>query len=148
MTAPTHRRIITRLSTLLFGSLLLLLPAHAHAQVLVVANPGVAASAVSRAQLRDVFTGAASGIKGAAQVTPVLLKDGPTQDDFLGAYIGKSDTAFRAAWRSLLFSGQAVLPRTMDSDTEMVEYVAHTPGAIGYIAQTSPHPGVKILAVR
>jgi len=148
MTAPTHRRIITRLSIFLFGSLLLLLPAHARAQVLVVANPGVAASAVSRAQLRDVFTGAASGIKGAAQVTPVLLKDGPTHDDFLSAYIGKSDSAFRAEWRSLLFSGQAVLPRTMDSDTEMVEYVAHTPGAIGYIAQTSPHPGVKILAVR
>ena len=148
MTAPTHRRIVTRLSTLLVGSLLLLLPACARAQVLVVANPGIAPSAVSRDQLRDVFTGAASGIKGAAQVTPALLKQGPAHDDFLATYIGKSDTAFRAAWRSLLFSGQAMLPRTMDSDAEMVEYVAHTPGAIGYIAQTSPHPGTKILAVR
>ncbi len=146
MNAPTHRRIVRRLSTLLFGSLLLLIPMRA--QVLVVANPSVAASDVSRDQLRDVFTGAASGIKGAAQVAPVLLKQGPAHDDFLVTYIGKSDSAFRAGWRSLLFSGQAVLPRTMDSDAEMVEYVAHTPGAIGYIARTSPHPGIKILAVR
>jgi len=78
----------------------------------------------------------------------VLLKQGAVNDDFLDLYIGKSDTAFRASWRSILFSGQGIMPRTMASDAAVVEYVANTIGAIGYIRNTSPHEGVKILAVR
>jgi ABC-type phosphate transport system substrate-binding protein len=142
-----NRTLTTRL-LMLFFALLLLLGVRAHAQALVVANLGVAANDVTRTELRDVFTGVSSSIKGSAQVTPVLLKEGPAHDEFLSTYVGKSDSAFRAGWRSLLFSGQAVLPRTLNSDADVVDYVAHTPGAIGYIARTSPHPGVKILAVR
>jgi ABC-type phosphate transport system substrate-binding protein len=114
----------------------------------VIANPTVAAANVSRAELRDIFTGASSSLRGGAQVTPVLLKQGPVHDEFLSLYIGKSDSGFRAGWRSILFSGQGVIPRTLGSDAEVVEYVTHTPGAIGYIAPATPHSGVKILAVR
>jgi ABC-type phosphate transport system substrate-binding protein len=116
--------------------------------VLVIANPSITAVEVSKAELRDVFTGASSSFRGAAQVTPVLLKQGPVNEDFLALYVGKSDSAFRAGWRSILFSGQGVLPRTLDSDAAVVECVAHTPGAIGYIGRTSPHEGVKTLIVR
>ncbi len=128
---------------------LALLPCvHAPGQVLVIANPTVTAANISRAELRDIFTGASSSLKSGAQITPVLLKPGPVHDEFLGLYIGKSDAGFRAGWRSILFSGQGVMPRTLSSDAEMVEYVTHTPGAIGYIASVTPHPGVKILVVR
>jgi hypothetical protein len=87
-------------------------------------------------------------LKNGSHVTPVLLKAGPVNDSFLALYVGKSETAFRASWRSLLFSGQGVMPRTLDSEAAMVEYVAHTPGAIGYIAKSTPHEGVKVLSVR
>jgi ABC-type phosphate transport system substrate-binding protein len=117
-------------------------------QVVVIANSNLAAASVSKAELRDVFTGASSSLKGGAQVTPVLLKQGPVNDDFLDLYVGKSDSAFRASWRSVLFSGQGAMPKTLDSDMAVVEYVAHTTGAIGYIGKTTPHEGVKILAVR
>jgi ABC-type phosphate transport system substrate-binding protein len=129
-------------------ALFLLLCARAQAQVLVIANPGVHAAEVSRDELRDIFTGASSSLKDGAQVTPVLLKQGLAHDEFLSRYIGKSDSGFRAGWRSILFSGQGIMPRTLDSDAAVVEYVTHTPGAIGYIAGATPHPGVKILVVR
>jgi ABC-type phosphate transport system substrate-binding protein len=137
-----------RLPLLLLALAASALSPSAYAQVLVIANPSVTAAEVSKAELRDVFTGASSSLKGAAQVTPVLLKQGAINDGFLDLYVGKSDSAFRAGWRSILFSGQGVMPKTFDSDTAVVEYVAHTPGAIGYIAKTTPHDGVKILIVR
>jgi ABC-type phosphate transport system substrate-binding protein len=121
---------------------------NGHAQVVVIANSSVAAASVSKNELRDIFTGASSSLKGGAQVTPVLLKQGAVNDDFLDLYVGKSDSAFRASWRSVLFSGQGVMPKTLESDMAVVEYVAHTVGAIGYIGKTTPHEGVKILAVR
>ncbi|WP_420236581.1 hypothetical protein ACOBR2_13210 [Telmatobacter bradus] len=94
------------------------------------------------------LSGTSSNLKEGAHVTPVLLKGGPAHEDFLRAFIGKSDTVFRACWRSLVFSGQASMPRNLDSDAAVVEYVAHNAGTIGYISKTSPHEGVNVLPVR
>ena len=118
------------------------------APVLIIANPSIKGSNFSTSDLRDVFTGASSTLKGASSIGPVLLKQGPAHEEFLTRYIGKSDSAFRAYWRSLVFSGQGTMPRTLDSEAAVVEYVAHTPGAIGYISRATPHEGVKTLAVR
>jgi hypothetical protein len=122
--------------------------ARAQAQAIVIANPSVKSDDVSKSDVRDVFTGSATSLTGGSQVTPVLLKSGATHDAFLSAYIGKNDTAFRAGWRSLVFSGQASMPKSLDSETAVVEYVAHNSGSIGYISKATPHVGVKVLAVR
>jgi ABC-type phosphate transport system substrate-binding protein len=137
-----------QLCFLLLGIAALLFGGRAQAQVVVIANPSVKAVDLPTADLRDIFTGASSTLKDGSRVTPVLLKPGAINDSFLTLYIGRSDSAFRANWRSLLFSGQAMMPRTLDSEAAVVEYVAHTPGAIGYVARSTPHEGVKTLAVR
>jgi ABC-type phosphate transport system substrate-binding protein len=120
---------------------------RSQAQVVVIANPGVKAASVSKGDLRDVFNGASSTLAG-SRVAPVLLKAGPAKDAFLSQYIGKSDAAFMAGWRNQVFSGQGSMPKTVDSDAAMVEYVVHTPGAIGYVSSSAPHEGVKVLEVR
>jgi ABC-type phosphate transport system substrate-binding protein len=125
-----------------------ILAAHAQAQAIVIANPSVKSADVSKGDLRDVFTGAASSLKDGSHVTPILLKQGASHDEFLSAYIGKSDTAFKASWRSLVFSGQATMPKALDSEAAVVDYVAHNAGAIGYIGKATPHEGVKVLEVR
>ena len=145
------RRFSSSLGSVLHALALLLLLAatsHSRAQIVVIANNSVAVSEISRAEIRDLFTGAASSIKGSGEISPVLLKDGSTHQEFLSQYVGKSDSAFRAGWRSLLFSGQSAMPKTFDSDADVVDYVSRTRGAIGYIAHISPHAGVKTLAVR
>lgn len=122
--------------------------AQAGAQVVVIANTSVKSVTVSKGDLRDVFTGAASSLKDGTHVTPVLLKSGSIHDEFLATYVGKNDGAFRAGWRGLVFSGQASMPKSLDSESAVVDYVAHTAGAIGYIGNATPHTGVKVLEVR
>jgi ABC-type phosphate transport system substrate-binding protein len=121
---------------------------HAQAQAIIIANNSVKSAEVSKSDLKDVFTGAASSLKDGSHVTPVLLKSGSANDEFLSEFIGKNDTTFRAGWRSLVFSGQATMPKSLDSEGAVVEYVAHNAGAIGYIGKATPHEGVKVLAVR
>jgi hypothetical protein len=137
---------------LLFVSLLLagasIFSMRAQAQAIVIANPSVKSADVSKGDLRDVFTGASTSLKDGSHVIPVLLKQGGVHDEFLAAYIGKNDTAFRASWRSLVFSGQATMPKSLDSEAAIVDYVAHNAGAIGYISKATPHEGLKVLAVR
>ena len=121
---------------------------HAQAQVIVIANSSVKATDVSKNDLKDVFTGAATALPGGGNVVPILLKAGTVHEEFLQAYIGKNDTAYRAGWRSLVFSGQASMPKSLDTDAAVVDFVAHNPGAIGYIAKATPHEGVKVLTVK
>jgi ABC-type phosphate transport system substrate-binding protein len=132
-------------------SILLLLAAavcavRAQAQVVVIANAGVKAADVGKSELRDVFTGASGSLAG-SKVTPVLMKSGAATDAFLSEYVGKSDSAFLAGWRSLVFSGEAAMPKTLESDSAVVAYVAANPGAVGYISKAAPHDGVKVLSV-
>jgi ABC-type phosphate transport system substrate-binding protein len=134
------------LVTLLFASATAIFANTASAQM-IIANPNVKTSEISKSELTDIFSGASSSF-GGTHVTPVLLKAGPVTDQFLSTYIGKSDLAYRTGWRSLVFSGQAMMPRSFDSDAALVDYVAHNPGAIGYIGKGSPHEGVKIIAVK
>jgi ABC-type phosphate transport system substrate-binding protein len=126
----------------------LLVATRAQAQVIVIANSSVKATEVSKSDLRDVFTGAATELKDGSRVVPILLKAGTAHEEFLQAYIGKNDTAYRAGWRSLVFSGQATMPKSLDGDAAVVEFVAHNAGAIGYISKGSAHEGVKVLAVK
>jgi len=137
-----------RLLICLFGVLGAWSCQNMQAQVAVIANPSIKAVEVSSSDLRDLFTGASSTLKDGSHVTPVLLRAGSVNDAFLSLYVGKSDSAFRASWRSLLFSGQGIMPRSLDSEAAVIEYVAHTPGAIGYISRSTPHEGVRTLAVR
>ncbi len=122
--------------------------AGAPAQVIVIANPSVKANEISKSDLRDVFTGSATILRDGTRVVPILLKAGTTHVEFLQVYIGKNDAAYRAGWRSLVFAGQAAMPRTLDGDAAEVDFVAHNEGAIGYISATTPHAGVKVLTVR
>jgi len=121
---------------------------HAQAQVIVIANPSVKATEISKNDLRDVFTGNATSLPDGSRVVPILLKTGTAHEEFLQAYIGKNDSAYRAGWRSLVFSGQASMPKSLDGDAAVVEFVAHNASAIGYIGKASPHEGVKILTVK
>ena len=132
----------------LFAAAALAMVNRAQAQVLVIANPGVKASDIGKEDLRDVFTGNATSLKDGSRVVPILLKAGTAHEEFLQVYIGKSDMAYRAGWRSLVFSGQASMPKSMDGDTAVVDFVAHNAGAIGYIGKATPHEGVKVLTVR
>jgi ABC-type phosphate transport system substrate-binding protein len=137
-----------KLVLFLFVAFASFLSQGAYAQVVVIVNPSVKAAAASKAELSEVFTGSASSLKDGSHVIPVLLKTGTVQSAFLSEFIRKSDTAFRAGWRSLVFSGQAAMPKAFDSEAALVEYVAATPGAIGYVSESTAHNKVKTLTVR
>jgi hypothetical protein len=136
---------------LLYASLLVafasIFAARAQAQVIVIANPSVKVSGVSKGDLVEVFTGASTSLKG-SHVVPVLLTESAHHELFLREYIAKSSGPFMSGWRSLVLSGQAVMPKTLPNDAAVVDFVAHNQGAIGYVGDSTPHSGVNVLAVQ
>lgn len=113
--------------SILFFSAILSCSVVAKAQtVVVIVNSGVKATEVSTDELRDVFTGDKSSLHDGSKVTPVTLKGGAVHEAFLKTYVGKGDAAYRTAWRSLVFTGQGSMPKTFDSESTLVDYVAST----------------------
>jgi hypothetical protein len=118
------------------------------AEVKIIANPSVGASAVSADELKGVFLATKTSLSDGSHVEPVLGKGGAVHEAFLKEYLGKTDTALQTYYRSLVFTGKASMPKTLSVDAEVVAYVAKIKGAIGYVGAGAATGGVKTLDVK
>jgi ABC-type phosphate transport system substrate-binding protein len=71
-----------------------------------------------------------------------------SKSDLRDVFTGASSSLKDGSRVTPVFSGQASMPKSLDGEAAMVEFVAHTPGAIGYLGKATPHQGVKVLVVR
>jgi hypothetical protein len=135
----------TRCLILLLGSLGAWSAAKAQ-DVVLVANKGVQISEISDSDLRAIFMGKKTRFADGSRAVPVTLKGGATHEVFLKHHLGEGPEDFRAQWRKLVFTGQGAMPISFASESALIEYVAVTPGAVGYASRISAGDGVKSLA--
>ena len=117
------------------------------ADIKIIANPSVGASAVSANELKAVFLTTKTTLNDGSRVEPVLEKGGAAHEVFLKEYVGKTDAALQTYYRSLVFTGKGSMPKTLATDADVVSYVAKTKGAIGYVSASATTAGVKTLTV-
>jgi hypothetical protein len=117
------------------------------ADLKVIANPSLTVSAVSADELKAIFLVTKTSLTG-GHVEPVLEKAGSTHEAFLRQYLGKTDAALNIYYRSLVFTGKAFMPKSLDSDADVAAYVAKTKGAIGYVKADTSAPGAKEIAIK
>ena len=67
-------------------------------------------------------------------VEPVLKKAGTVHQSSLQEYIGVSEDDLQTYYGTLLFTGRGSMPKTFESDAEVVAYLARTRGGIGYVS--------------
>src|ERR1700730_1322509 len=117
------------------------------ADIKVVANPSVKTAQISTDALKRIFLATDTSVEG-GHVEPVFEKGGATHEAFLKQYLGKTHAALSIYYRSLVFTGKAFMPKMLGSDAEVLDYVAKTRGAIGYVNAAASTPGTKEIAVR
>ena len=67
---------------------------------------------------------------------------------FSKSVLGKDVAAVKSYWQRLLFSGKETPPAELDSDREVMDFVAKSSGGIGYVsAGTDLGAGVKALRI-
>ena len=78
------------------------------------------------------------------RIVPVDLKpQSPIRKQFSRTIHGKSVTAIKSYWQRMIFSGRDVPPQELAGDREVLDFVRHEPGAIGYVDCThTGAPGV------
>ncbi len=99
--------------------------------VKIVANPSVRADSITPAELRSVFLEDRRSLDDGSHVEPVLAKGGAADEAFLRQYVGKRDDDLRTYYRTLVFTGTGAMPKFLDSDAEIINYVSRTKGTVG-----------------
>ncbi len=117
------------------------------AEVKIIANQSVTADSISAGELKSVFLLQRRALQDGSIVTPVVQKSGATQELFLREYMDRNPEEIRTYYYGLVFTGKGVMPKELQSDAEVVAYVARTRGAVGYVSSAANSEGVKILAV-
>jgi ABC-type phosphate transport system substrate-binding protein len=118
----------------------------ARAQIAVIAHPSVDETAISRAAVTDIYSLNTTLWSDRSTVVVVDLRtDLPAKKRFY-AEIGKTPADLRKAWMRAVLSGDAKAPEIADTEEDLLNKVATTRGAIGYVSAAKVTAGVKVLA--
>lgn len=113
----------------------------------IIANPSVRANSISMSELRSVFLLQRRTLKDGSSVEPVLAKSTVTTNAFMRRYLNRDADEVHTYYQGLVFTGKGATPRQLNSETEIVAYVARTKGAIGYVSEDTNTDLVKVLVV-
>jgi len=113
-------------------------------EVVLIANPSVAAVSLSRTNLFNIFLGPPAVWPDGIPVVPVDFSGSAAlKDEFYQRFLERSLAQVRTVRARLIFSGSGFPPREVDSVAEMLQRVATTPGAIGYVPREQVNRSVR-----
>ena len=113
--------------------------------VKVIVNTAIRSASISDSELRSVFLLQRKTLKDGTAVEPVLQKRGPVHDAFCRHFLSRDGEEIRIYYDGIVFTGKGSMPKQLNSDADVVKYVARTPGAIGYVSSSASTDGVKVL---
>ncbi|MDH3216901.1 MAG: hypothetical protein OEN01_11530 [Candidatus Krumholzibacteria bacterium] len=113
----------------------------------MIAHPSVPTKSVSSSELLDFYTGDVKmwGTGDAVIIFDLRSKSG-VKDTFYG-FLGKTSSRMKSIWMKNMLSGEGRPPEALESEAMMLERVAATPGAIGYINEAKVDGNVVVIAV-
>lgn len=136
-----------KIKLIVFVVLLSIIPAICMAgDVVVIANKSVSDSTLSKDNLSKIYLGKKSTWSNGSRIRFVVL-EGSTHAAFLENYVGKTESQFNTFWKKQVFTGKGSPPEEFNSDKAMVDFVAQTAGAIGYVSAGTDVSRVKTINI-
>jgi ABC-type phosphate transport system substrate-binding protein len=114
----------------------------ANAEMAVILHPDVQENP-GEEEIREIFLGRKTRWDSGEGITFVVLKDGEVHTEFMRRIVQKTPSQFQTYWRKMVFTGKGRAPESFDSPEEMAQFVAATPGAIGYVPSSASADGTR-----
>ncbi len=115
--------------------------------VVLVCHKSVPEDSLTRRDIKNIFLGKKTEWADSQKIVFVTLKGSEAHEFFLREYLGKTMFQYANYWKKQLFTGKGRPPRSFDTDTELIKYVANTKGAIGYVSSGADRDSVKVVSV-
>ena len=121
--------------------------AAASDDLVIIANPGLDDNSIEQKDLQRIYLGKQTRWEDNTSIVPVMLKTGPLHDEFIEGYLERSVQRFVTYWRQMVFTGKGMPPKSFASESDLVDFVARTPGSVGFASAGANVSSVKVLAV-
>lgn len=123
-----------------------LIPIASQAEVTIIGNKNISIDSVSLKQAKKLWLGKLKKLPGAGKISVVDLPNANTaHSEFYRKIVKKKPSQLKAYWAKVTFTGKAFPPEKLADDAAVVEWVASTPGALGYVDNSAVNGSVKIL---
>lgn len=123
---------------------LLMVAAPAWADVVVITHPSNKAVMDDEA-ISKLFLGHLKVYPGGAAAIPVEQKNAANAEEFHTKVLNKSEKEIRKLWARNVFTGGLQPPLALDDDEAVLQYVAATPDAIGYVQAAKVNNKVRVV---
>lgn len=114
--------------------------------VAVIANKSVPVQKISDIELLDLYSGDVKYWKNDKPVVVFDLEKSEQIRDKFYNFLGKSSSRMKSIWMKRLLSGEGQPPESIEDENAMIEKVATTKGAIGFIDNSLVDNRVKVIA--
>ena len=134
----------------LYPTLLVLVLAstgHASSEIAVIVHESVPAVEIGQPELLDLTVGDKSFWSDGS---PVILFDLQRKDEIRRSYfrfLGIRSSRVKSIWMKRVLSGDAEPPEALTSQEEMLNRVATTPGAMGFVDLSKVAGDVRVVIV-
>ncbi len=98
--------------------------------------------------LNRIFLGKKTLWDSGTRIVPAMPEEeSPAGELFLSGTLKKSVAQFRSYWKRLLFSGGGTVPKVFRSSSQLMDFVARTPGGIAVVEASGVDDRVKVLEI-
>lgn len=115
------------------------------ADLVVVANPSIKVSSLSRGEVTRIFLGQSDSFPDGSAAIPLDAADNG-RSSFYTDILKKSPVQMEKYWARMIFTGKSQVPRQLPAN-EIRTRVAETKGAISYIDRANVDASVKIISI-
>ncbi len=126
----------------------ILVPAAFAGDVIIIANKSVHESSLSSKEIKNIFLGRKTQWSNNKKIIFVTLKGVEVHGIFLKEYTGKTPFQYINYWRKQVFTGKGRPPKSFKTESSLVDYVANTEGAIGYVSPGLNKDIVKTVRIK
>ncbi|NOY63385.1 MAG: phosphate ABC transporter substrate-binding protein [Gammaproteobacteria bacterium] len=121
----------------------------ASAEVSVIANKGISVGSVTVKEAKRIWLGKKKSMPGGGVIKLADLPIGnAVRRDFYRNLVKKKEKQLKAYWAKITFTGKGYPPQVFGSESEVVEWVASTPGAMGYVSSAAANDSVNVLLAK
>jgi ABC-type phosphate transport system substrate-binding protein len=117
-------------------------------EIVLVVNPQIKNQYISQSTARTIFGMRLSNWKDNPIKVFVLPDDDPIHNIFSKQVLGMFPHQLRWAWDRQVFSGTGRAPIMVNTEEEMRQRIASTPGAIGYLRRSQVDGSVHELLLK
>lgn len=126
---------------------LLLMSAHAAAEMAVVVSENAPITALSSRDIAGIFLAKTKYFPDGSRAVPMEMEEDHLKSDFYKFLAGKTPAEVNAYWATLVFTGKGKPPKGFNSRDEYLRQLEDLPGAIGYLPEDEVPSTMRVVHV-